>query len=114
MAALIARDPAPDLILLNGRIRTLWPDMPACSALACKDGRVVALGDDAAVRALAGPATALLDLGGRTAVPGINDAHNHMLELGLKLGKLQVEECRSIAEMVELVREAAERTPPGA
>lgn len=113
MAALIARDPAPDLILLNGRIRTLWPAMPACSALACKDGRVVALGDDGEVRALAGPATALLDLGGRTAVPGINDAHNHMLELGLKLGKLQVEACRSIAEMVELVREAAARTPPG-
>jgi hypothetical protein len=113
MAALIARDLAPDLILLNGRIRTLWPELPACAALACKDGRVVALGDDDAVRALAGPATALLDLGGRTAVPGLNDAHNHMLELGLKLGKLQVEECRSIAELVERVRAAAERTPPG-
>jgi len=114
MPTLIARDPAPDLILLNGRVRTLWPELPACAAVACKDGRVVALGDDDALRALAGPATELLDLDGRTAIPGFNDAHNHMLELGLKLGRLAVEDCRSIAELVERVREAAERTPPGA
>lgn len=111
--ALLARDPAPDLILYNGRIATLHPDLPRCSALACKDGRVAAIGDDAAVRALAGPATEQIDLAGRTAVPGFNDAHNHMLELGLKLGRLQLDACASIAEMVELVRAEAARTPPG-
>ena len=76
-----------------------------CTAIACKDGRVAAIGDDDAVRALAGPATEQIDLAGRTAVPGFNDAHNHMLELGLKLGRLQLDNCRSIAEMVELVRD---------
>jgi predicted amidohydrolase YtcJ len=113
MATLLARDPAPDLILFNGQIATFVPKLPRCRALACKDGRVVALGDDADVRALAGAHTQQIDLGGRTAVPGFNDAHNHMLELGLKLGRLAVENCRSIAEMVELVREQAAHTPAG-
>jgi predicted amidohydrolase YtcJ len=113
MATLLARDPAPDLILFNGQIATFVPELPRCRALACKDGRVVALGDDADVRALAGAHTQQIDLGGRTAVPGFNDAHNHMLELGLKLGRLAVENCRSIAEMVELVREQAAHTPAG-
>jgi predicted amidohydrolase YtcJ len=110
---LLARDAAPDLILFNGHIATLHADLPRASAIACKDGRVHAVGDDDAVRALAGPATELIDLGGRTVVPGINDAHNHMLELGLKLSKLQLESCTSIAEMVELLRAWADRTPEG-
>src|SRR5262249_49487732 len=114
MPTLLARDPAPDLVLYNGRITIFVPELPRCAAIACKDGRVVALGDDGDVRALAGPATEQIDLAGRTAVPGFNDAHNHMLELGLKLSRLQVENCRSIAELVEQVRDWAGRTPPGA
>jgi predicted amidohydrolase YtcJ len=113
MPAFFARDLAPDLILFNGQIHTLFAAFPTCTALACKDGRIVALGDDAEVRALASPRTEQIDLAGRTAIPGINDAHNHMLELGLKLGKLQVEHCTSIAEMVAMVAEAAKTTPPG-
>ncbi len=113
MTSLIVRDLAPDLILYNGQITTFYAPMPRASALAAKDGRVVALGSDAEVLALAGPVTQTVDLGDRTAVPGFNDAHNHQLELGLKLNRLQVENCQSIAEMVEMVREAAKDTPPG-
>jgi predicted amidohydrolase YtcJ len=113
MPSLLARDLAPDLILFNGRIATMHPDMPFAEALACKDGRVVAIGNEALVRGYAGADTRKIDLGGRTAVPGFNDAHNHMLELGLKLGKLQLENCTSIAQIVEMVREAAARTPAG-
>jgi predicted amidohydrolase YtcJ len=113
MPTIVARDPAPDLILHGGAVRTLWPELPACTAIACKDGRVYALGDDEPVLALAGPATTRIDLAGRTLVPGINDAHNHMLQLGLKLGSLALEDCTSIAQMVERVRAVAERTPAG-
>ncbi|MFN3374641.1 MAG: amidohydrolase family protein, partial [Chloroflexus sp.] len=98
---LLARDLAPDLILHNAVIYTLHPDLPQCRAIACKDGRIAALGDDAAVLALAGPATRRIDLGGRTVIPGINDAHNHMLEMGLKLRRIGLDDCTSIAEMVE-------------
>ena len=110
---LLLRDLAPDLILHNGRIVTLSGALPGCSALAAKDGRIVALGDDVDVLALAGPATQVIDLVGRTAIPGLNDAHNHMLQVGLKLSRLPLENCQSIAEMVDLVRAAAARTPPG-
>ncbi len=112
MAARI-RDLAPDIILHGGLITTLDDALPECAAIACKDGIIVATGDDAAVLALAGTATELIDLGGRRAIPGFNDAHNHMLEVGIKFTRLELEAATSIAEMVAGVRAWAERTPPG-
>lgn len=112
MPTILLRDLAPDLILHNANIATLNKDLPRCSAVACKDGRVVAAGFDDVTR-LAGPATRMLDLGGKTVVPGFNDAHNHMLEVGVKFTRLELENCRSIEEMVEGVRQWAGRTPPG-
>jgi predicted amidohydrolase YtcJ len=113
MPTLRARDLTPDLILFNGAITTFDPELPRCSAIACKDGQVVAIGADTDVCALAGPRTEQIDLGGRTVVPGFNDAHNHMLELGIKFTRLQLEHCTSIAEMVAMVRDQAAKTPRG-
>ena len=84
----LANSLAPDLIVYNGAITTFAADMPTCSAVAMKDGRVIAIGDDASVRALAGDGTREIDLRGRVAFPGFNDAHNHQLEIGLKLGRI--------------------------
>ncbi len=110
---LLMRDLAPDLILHNAAIYTLSADLPQCRAVACKDGRIVALGDDEDVLALAGATTQVIDLAGRTVIPGINDAHNHMLEMGLKLNRLALDDCASIAELVERVRAVAATTPAG-
>ncbi len=114
MSGLQRRDPAPDLILHHADIVTLYAPQPRCQAIACRDGRVVALGDDASVLALAGPATEVVDLGRRMVIPGINDAHNHMLEVGIKMTRLELDACHSIREMVDGVRAWAGRTPPGA
>jgi hypothetical protein len=106
----------PDLCnkaLFNGKIHTFDKTLPECSALACKDGRVVALGADNEVKQLASKATHLIDLQGKTAIPALNDGHNHMLEVGLKMSKLQLDYCHSIAEMVAMVRNAAKTTPLG-
>lgn len=81
---LLARAAAPDLILHHGAITTLYDALPHCTAIACKDGRIVALGDSGDVLALAGSNTEIIDLGGRTVVPGFNDAHNHMLQVGIQ------------------------------
>ncbi|MBU6361435.1 MAG: amidohydrolase [Chloroflexota bacterium] len=110
---MLFRDLSPDLILYNGNIHTFDKTVPQCSAIACKDGRVIALGDDSSVRALAGQRTQQIDLAGKTAVPGLNDGHNHMLQLGIKMTRIQLDLVKSIAEMVELVRERAKITPPG-
>lgn len=70
-------DAPPDLILSGGHIVTLDPEQPRAQALAIRGERIVAVGGDAAIAALAGPDTQRIDLGGRTVVPGINDAHVH-------------------------------------
>lgn len=69
---------APDTVLLNGKIFTANDTQPWAQALAIKGERVVAVGDSATIQALAGPSTRRLDLGGRTVVPGFNDAHQHI------------------------------------
>lgn len=67
-----------DTILVNGKVFTSNDAQPWAQALAIKGDRVIAVGDSATVQALAGPATRRLDLGGRTVVPGFNDAHQHI------------------------------------
>lgn len=110
--AIIAAMLHASLLLVNGAIHTFDAAKPKVSALACYGGRIVATGSDAEVRALAGDNTRIVDLRGRTAIPGFNDAHNHMLEVGLKLTRIRLDECMSIAAMADLVREAAKHTPP--
>jgi predicted amidohydrolase YtcJ len=110
---MLTRNPAPDLILYNGKITTFVPALPECSAIACKDGRVLAIGNDSEICALADAQTTQIDLAGKRAIPGFNDAHNHLLQVGIKFSRLEVENCASIAEMVQMVRERAAMTPPG-
>lgn len=66
-----------DLIFHGGPILTMEPEHPRAEALAVAAGRILAVGDAAAVRALAGPATRIVDLGGRTLLPAFIDAHGH-------------------------------------
>ena len=111
------KDLSPDLILSNGKVYTLDGADDAtgsiAQAVAVKDGRILAVGGDAEIRALAGPGTERLDLGGRAVIPGIFDSHNHLLEVGAKLSMIRLDECQSPEEMMELVRERAKVTPPG-
>jgi hypothetical protein len=106
-------DLSPDLILTNGLFYTLDSANEVAQAVAIKDGRIVAVGDDSAVADMAGSDTRKLDLTGRTVIPGIFDSHHHLMSAGAKLSSIRLDECRSIEEMVELVRERATLTPPG-
>src|SRR5690606_17877557 len=79
-----------DLLLINGRI---WPGGPARhmeEALAVVGGRVLAVGRTADLMPLAGPDTRVIDLRGRTAIPGFNDAHAHPITLGLHGTRIDV------------------------
>lgn len=75
----------PDLILLNARIHTMDAARPQAQALAIAGGAILALGTDADILALAGPATRRLDGGGRLVLPGFQDAHVHLLDGGTDL-----------------------------
>jgi predicted amidohydrolase YtcJ len=71
-------DAPPDSILFNGKIFTSDARQPYVEALAIRGDLIVATGTTASAKALAGPQTKMIDLGGRTVIPGINDAHNHL------------------------------------
>jgi predicted amidohydrolase YtcJ len=75
----------PDLILLNARIHTMDAARPQAQALAIAGGAILALGTDADILTLAGPATRRLDGGGRLVLPGFQDAHVHLLDGGTDL-----------------------------
>ncbi|MCC6474972.1 MAG: amidohydrolase family protein [Burkholderiales bacterium] len=72
-----------DTLLLNGRFVTLDPATPRAEALAVRDGRIVALGRSAQLRRLAGAGTRVIDLRGRTVIPGLIDSHIHAIRAGL-------------------------------
>ena len=73
-----AQQQPPDLILLHGQIFTSDAAHPYVQALAISGERILATGDAAKIKALSGPHTRQIDLAGRTVIPGINDAHDHI------------------------------------
>lgn len=102
-----------ELAAVNGRIYTMDPARPLAEAMAIAAGRVIAVGDTAAVRAFVGPQTEVLDLAGRTAIPGLTDAHVHFAAYGLSLQRVGLGGTGSAREAVERVRERAQAMPEG-
>ena len=70
---------APDTILLNGKVITVDDYFSIQEAIAIRGERIAAVGSNEEIRALAGPTTVTLDLGGRTVIPGLIDNHNHVI-----------------------------------
>jgi predicted amidohydrolase YtcJ len=104
---------AADLILVNGKVVTLDPEIGEVQAVAVKDGRIVAAGRNAAVRDMVGRETEMIDLEGRTAIPGFIEGHGHYIGFGTSLTILRLAEARTWDEIVEMVAEAAREAEPG-
>jgi hypothetical protein len=103
---------AADLILVNGRFRTLDRERPVASAVAIRDGRFVEVGDEQEVMRHRRDGTAVIDLGGHTVVPGLNDSHLHLIRGGLNYNlELRWEGVPSLADALRMLKEQAERTP---
>jgi predicted amidohydrolase YtcJ len=73
------QESTPDLVLINGKIFTSNAANPFVQALAIRGERIMATGDSAKIKPLAGTKTRVIDLGGRTVIPGINDVHQHII-----------------------------------
>jgi predicted amidohydrolase YtcJ len=114
-AGVTASDPTTT-VYTNGRILTSDPRQPSAAAVAIRDGRIVAVGEAGAVRPHLEAGAATVDLGGRTLVPGLIDAHNHMACTAETFFAVDASprSVSSIAELVAEINGAAERTPPGA
>lgn len=92
-----------DTILFDGQITTMDPARPEVSALAIKDGKVLATGSDADVRRLANPGTKLIDLQGRRVIPGLIDSHTHIIRQGNNFAmELRWDHCPSLADAYRL------------
>jgi len=108
---------AADAVVVNARIYTVEPAAPRAQACAIKDGRFIAVGSNARVRALIGKGTQVFDAQQMTVVPGFIDCHNHAVGLEVlyetSVGNPFEVEFVTIAGIVEKLRAKARTTPPG-
>jgi predicted amidohydrolase YtcJ len=100
--------------LAHGTILTVDPRDTVTEAIAIRDGRVLTVGTDAAVLALAGPRTTVVDLHGRTATPGLIDTHVHVADGGIaEVTAIELGDATAVAEIVQRVRVKAAQLKPG-
>jgi len=103
-----------DTVLFNGKILTVDNDFSVREALAIAQGRVLASGTSAAMRKLAGDATRLIDLGGRTVIPGLTDGHIHGVRAALTFGtEVNWISVPTLKQALDKIRQAATTRKPG-
>jgi predicted amidohydrolase YtcJ len=118
-ALLFALAPLPalaqqaDLILRGGRIYTVDENRPMVEAMAVAGGKVLFVGSERGALTLRGPATQIIELDGQTVIPGMTDAHVHLLNLGNSLRNVQLYGTRSYDEVIARVVERARTVPAG-
>lgn len=109
-----AADSHTGLILFNGKIATGEKENEFVEAVAIRDGRFLKVGSRAEVEALKGDSTRMVDLNGRTVIPGLNDSHTHLIRAGLNYNlELRWDGVRSLKTALEMLKEQAARTPDG-
>jgi predicted amidohydrolase YtcJ len=108
-------DGAADVVLLDGKVITLAQGNSIAQAVALKRGRIVAVGDDAAVRRLIGPKTNVIQLHGRAVLPGLIDAHTHIEGIAdyHRMLDLHIPPLKDVDELLRKIRERADSTPKG-
>ncbi|MBI5592544.1 MAG: amidohydrolase [Deltaproteobacteria bacterium] len=108
---------APDLILINGKIVTVDKDFSIQQAVAVKNQGIIAVGRSRDIQQLAGSKTRVIDLKGKTVLPGINDAHTHFLGFGLSRPPAALDvssaSVKSIAEIAVMAGRRAKEVKPG-
>jgi predicted amidohydrolase YtcJ len=112
LAAGHASAQSPDTVLLNGKVVVY--DAPPAQALAVRDGRIAAIGSSSDIRALAGPSSRVIDLGGRTVIPGLIDSHIHAIRAGLTYTtEVHWTGARTLTAALDRLRAAAKTQPKG-
>ena len=96
-----------DLVLMNGVIFTSRDDVPVVQALAIKQGKIIETGSDERMEKHISSETKKIDLEGKFACPGFNDAHIHFMGGGLYAKRLNLEKCASPGEIAQKVKEKA-------
>ena len=97
---------AADLVLLNGKLYTADPSQPSAQAMAVEDGKVLKVGTDAEIKALADASTQVIELAGKRLLPGLIDTHSHAIFGGLEMtsANLDSEENVALADLEKRLR----------
>jgi predicted amidohydrolase YtcJ len=111
LIAMAAFAETADLAITGARIYTVDAAHPTASALAVRNGRILAVGGD--IAAYIGPSTRRIDAHGATIIPGLIDSHGHMEALGDSLETLDLRGTKSEQEIANIVRHAARGRKPG-
>ncbi|MFF8933260.1 amidohydrolase [Streptomyces paradoxus] len=110
-------DTAPTLVLTGGQVLTADAGFSVAEGVAVRGRDILAVGSDAEMRALAGPGTRIVELGGRTVLPGINDSHLHGAAYGMTKPPFALDvghpSVGSVADIAAVVGRAAHETPDG-
>jgi predicted amidohydrolase YtcJ len=102
-----------DLVLMGGRIVTMDDSYPEATALAARDGILVAVGTEREIDHFIGKSTEVIDLAGALAVPGLIEGHAHFLSLGQAKMKLDLNGVANFDEIVAMVAAAVAEAEPG-
>ena len=113
LSASIAIAQPADLVLRGGNVVTVDSNWRIAQAVAIRDGRFVAVGTDTEIGGVIGPNTQVIELAGKTVVPGLIDSHLHQLFAALNGPAVQLLDTRSVAKVQEAIGERVARTPPG-
>jgi predicted amidohydrolase YtcJ len=114
-AAGLAPSQSVTTVLLNGKILTVDSKSLTAEALAVRDGRILAVGASSDLRKIAGKQARVIDLEGRTVIPGLIDSHMHAIRAALSFStEVNWIGARSLAEALDRIRQAARSMPPGA
>ena len=100
---------APDLIVINAKVYTVDAGFSTAQAFAVKDGKFTAVGTDAQIRQLAGPSTKVLNMGGKTITPGLQDDHLHGAGGG---PGVDLSHTRSLQDVLNAVAERVKQAGP--
>ena len=104
---------SPDLVLINAKVLTMDASSSVAEAIAIRDGKILAVGSSASVKALIGTQTRVFDVAGKTVVPGLIDTHAHFKAAGMTDYVVNMGRAKTVAEAIDAIKAFAAKKKPG-
>jgi predicted amidohydrolase YtcJ len=104
---------SPDLVLINGKVLTMDGQSSVVEALAVLDGKILATGSNASIKSIITPRTRVLDVAGKTVVPGLIETHAHFKAAGLSEYVVIMNRAKTVAEALDAIKAFAAKKKPG-
>jgi predicted amidohydrolase YtcJ len=104
---------APDIVVINGKILTMDSQSSVAEALAVRDGKILATGSNVSIKSLAGAQTRVIDVAGKTVIPGLIDTHSHFKAAGMGDYVVTLGRAKTVAEALDAIKAFAAKKKPG-